>query len=112
MLYLNHLTNDPQQQANLTGLPGSQIVLTLRFMPRIQRWIMGVVWNGKSIQGIGVTTSLNMLRQYRNIIPFGIACVADSGLDPYTVNDFQNQAANLYLLDSDDVAAIEAALVA
>ena len=51
-----------------------------------------------------------MLRQYRNIIPFGIACLTASGLDPYTVDDFQNQASNLYLLTAEDVAGIEAEL--
>lgn len=108
MLNINHLTNDPQQQATLTGISGLSIGLTLRFMPRIQRWIMGITYNDISIQGIAVTTSLNMLRQYRNILPFGISCVSAASLDPYTVNDFQNQAANLYLLDSDDVAQLEA----
>ena len=110
MLYINHLTDDPQQQANLTGIPGLTIGLTLRFMPRIQRWIMGLTYNGQSIQGIAVTTSPNMLRQFRNIIPFGISCVTATGLDPYTVEDFANQASNLYLLNAADVAAIEAQL--
>ena len=110
MLYINHLTSDPQQQANLTGIPGVSIGLTLRFMPRVQRWIMGLTYGTESIQGIAVTTSPNMLRQYRNIIPFGIACLTASGLDPYTVNDFANQASNLYLLNAADVAAIEAEL--
>lgn len=110
MLYINHLTNDPQQQANLTGIPGLSIGLTLRFMPRVQRWIMGLTYGTTSLQGLAVTTSPNMLRQYRNIIPFGIACLTASGLDPYTVDDFQNQASNLYLLTAEDVAGIEAEL--
>ena len=110
MLHINHLTDDPQQQANLTGIPGVTIGLTLRFMPRIQRWIMGLTYGSWSAQGIAVTTSPNMLRQYRNVIPFGIACITATGLDPYTVEDFSNQASNLYLLNAADVAAIETEL--
>lgn len=108
MLYINKITADPQQSLNLTGIPGQSISMTLRFMPRIQRWTMGIIYTGGSIQGIAVVTSLNLLRQFKNNIPFGIACIRVDGLDPYTINDFAFQTSNLYLLDAADVAAIEA----
>ncbi len=107
MLYINKLTNDASQQLILTGIPGIQITMTLRYMPRTQRWVMGVAYGDVSIQGVAVVGSLNLLRQFKNNIPFGISCVCSSGLDPYAVDDFINQAANLYLLNADDVAAIE-----
>lgn len=108
MLYINKITNDPQQSITLTGIPGATIAMTLRFMPRVQSWVMGITYNAESINGIGVVTSLNLLRQFKNNLPFGIACLRTDGLDPYTVNDFSFQTANLYLLDSSDIAAIEA----
>jgi hypothetical protein len=107
MLYINHLTDDAQQQTYITGIPDITINFTLRFLPRIQTWIMGVSYNDFSAQGIPVTTSPNILRQFRNQIPFGIACVTASGLDPYTVEDFLTQASNLYLLNSTDVQLVE-----
>ena len=106
MLYINKLTNDAQQNTILTGIPGTTITLTLRFMPRVQRWVMGVTWQDFSAQGIVVVTALNLLQQFANIIPFGICCIRSDGLDPYQIDDFQNQVANLYLLDSSDVATI------
>lgn len=107
MLYINKITNDASQQLILTGIPTIQIIMTLRFMPRIKRWDMGITYGDFSAQGIAVVNSLNLLRQFKNNIPFGITCISASGLDPYTVNDFSNQAANLYLLDSADVAQVE-----
>lgn len=107
MLYINKITADPQQQINLTGVPGLSIAMTLRFMPRIQKWIAGFVAGTESIQGIAVTTSPNILRQFRNTIPFGIACLTASGLDPFALNDFFDQNSNLYLLDAADVETIE-----
>lgn len=112
MLYINKITADPQQQMNLTGIPGVTINTTLRFMPRIQRWIMGFQFSGRSIQGVPVTTGLNILRQFKNNIPFGIACVSASGLDPFDVQAFISQSSNLYLLNSDDIAQIEAGIAA
>jgi hypothetical protein len=107
MLYINKITNDPSQQMTLTGIPGVQIQMTLRFMPRIKRWMMGITYNSFSAQGLGVVSSVNLLRQFRNIIPFGMSCVTMNGLDPFTVDDFENQTANLYLLDSADVSTVE-----
>lgn len=110
MLYINKLTDDPQQQVNLIGIPGITIQMTLRFMPRTEQWIMGIVVGETSIQGIAVTTSINILQQFKNTLGFGIACVMGSGLDPFTINDFATEAANLYLLDSDDLAELDAQL--
>lgn len=108
MLYINKITNDPQQLITLTGIKGVTIQVALRFMPRIQRWMMDIDTSDFSLKGLAITTSPNILRQYRNQITFGIACVADSGIDPFTIEDFASQTANLYLLNADDVAAVEA----
>lgn len=106
MLYINKITNSASQQMVLTGIPGVQIDMTLRFMPRVQRWIMGVTYNDFSCQGVAVVNSLNILRQYENVLPFGICCIRADGLDPYQIGDFQDLSSNLYLLDQADIATI------
>lgn len=107
MLLINSLTDDPMQQFVLDGIPGVQINATLRFMPRIQNWIMGITWNDFIAQGIPVLCGPNILRQWRNIIPFGIACTNINQLDPYTLNDFSGGNSSLYLLDSSDIGEVE-----
>jgi hypothetical protein len=107
MLYINKITNDASQQLILTGIPGIQITTTLQFMPRIQQWILGVYDGTNSIQGISVVNSLNMLRQWKNVLIYGISCVSTDGLDPYQISDFANQRCSLFLLNSTDVAEIE-----
>lgn len=109
MLYVNKITQDASQIMVLTGITGIQITVTLRYMPRIQQWIMGVDDGTTFIQGISVVNGLNILRQWKNVISYGIQCTTNTGVDPYLVTDFANQVANLYLLDADDVAAIESA---
>lgn len=108
MLYINKITKDASQIMVLTGITGIQITMTLRYIPRIQQWIMGVDDGTNSIQGISIVNSLNLLRPWKNILSYGIQCVTNNGLDPYQVTDFANAVANLYLLNSTDVAAIEA----
>lgn len=108
MLYINKITKDARQNLILTGIPGIQIALTLRFMPRIQTWIMGIDDGTNSIQGISVVGGLNLLRQYKNVLNYGISCVCPDGLDPYQNTDFATERCTLYLLDAADVAQIEA----
>lgn len=108
MLYIPNLTNNASQQITLTGIQGISIVMTLRFMPRIQQWVMGINDGTFQVNGIAVVTSLNLLRKWKNTLSYGIACTYVNGLDPYQINDFQDLNANLFLLDSTDVATIEA----
>lgn len=108
MLYINKITNDASQRLMLTGINGIQINMTLRFMPRQSQWIMGVSYGDFSAQGIAVVCGLNLLQKFKNIIPFGISCVCTNGLDPYTLNAFVDQQANLYLLNAEDVETIQA----
>ena len=107
MLLLDSITNDPHQVMTLTGLPGINIAMTLDYNPRTTQWILSVNDGTTQIQGLAVVTALNMLRQWKNIVSYGIACVRTDGLDPYQIDDFANGIANLYLLNAAEVAAIE-----
>lgn len=108
MLLLDSITNDAHQVMTLTGLPGITIAATLDYNPRTTQWIIGVNDGTIQIQGLAVTTALNMVRQWKNVISYGIACVRTDGLDPYQIDDFADGVASLYLLNSSEVAAIEA----
>lgn len=107
MLYINQITNDPSQRLTLTGIPGIQIGLVLQYYPRSQRWEASVTLGNTTINNIAIVNSLNILRQFKNTLNFGICCIRADGQDPYDVNDFANNTANLYLLNSDDLATIE-----
>lgn len=108
MFILNNLTDNALQQLVLTGIPGVQVNMQLRFMPRVQRWFADFTYLDTVINGVALAASPNILRQWKNNIPFGIGCVRSDGLDPYTITDFSSGASSIYLLDSDEVAEVEA----
>ena len=108
MLALTNITNDPHQILTLIGLPGIQITMTLDYNPRTTQWILGVNDGTTQIQGLAVTTAPNMLRQWKNIISYGITCFRADGLDPYQISDFADQVATLFLLDAADIVQVEA----
>lgn len=49
-----------------------------------------------------------MLRSYRNYLPFGLRCDTLDGLEPTDIDDFSTGYAEVYILTSEDVEAIEA----
>jgi hypothetical protein len=108
MLLINSITNDPMQQMTLTGIPGLLIDVTLRFMPRIQTWDMDVVCGNFTAQGIPLLCGPNIMRQWRNIVSFGIGITNNYFLDPFTLTDFSSGNSQFYLLNSTDVATVEA----
>ena len=108
MLYIGNITNDAHQTLTLIGIPGLQITMTLDYNPRTTQWILGVDDGTTQIQGLAVVCAPNMLRQWKNIIGYGITCLRTDGLDPYQLNDFSDQVANIFLLDAADVAQVEA----
>jgi hypothetical protein len=57
-----------------------------------------------------MVNSANMLRQIRNIIPFGLACLMTDLYEPVFIEDFANGRATLYTLNSTDVALVETSL--
>lgn len=107
MRYLNKVNDSAYQRFFLTGNPGQRITMTLRYLPSQQLWSADFVYGDFVLNGIIVTASPNILRNYSNIIPFGIACTTIDGLDPYYLDDFTLQRANLFLLTRDEVQAAE-----
>lgn len=107
MRQINKLNSDARQEAFLTGNAGQRIKMTLRFMPTLRLWIFGCTLGDFTIDGIPVLCSENMLRGYKNLIDFGIACWTRDGLDPRDITDFETGYAVMYLLNRDDIDAVE-----
>jgi hypothetical protein len=86
------------------------IILRLHFKPRLQGWYIDIDFNGMQINGYRLHVSPNLLSQYINRVGFGLAVTTQSGVDPLLLNDFSSGAASLFLLTSEEVAAIDTAI--
>lgn len=107
MNYLNKIDAKAYQRFFLTGNVGQRITLTLRYMPTQEAWFMDVEYEDFKLNGIKVTNSPNILRKYRNKIPFGFLCIVSDGLEPFFIDDFVNRRVDLYLLNAEDVITVE-----
>lgn len=104
MYQIQNITTDPLQQQTVILPDGTQMVITLNFVPMQQGWFITLLTYGSFIiQGVRVVNSPNMLYQYRNVIPFGLACFSTDEREPSLQEDFSSQASILYILTAAEV---------
>lgn len=106
------ISNQPAQVFNLTPSDGSTATITLAYRPQQKGWFFDLTWNGTNpattINGFRLSTFPNVLRQFRNVLSFGLACVTADDQEPMGQDDFSSAYARLYLLTPEDVANVEA----
>lgn len=110
MFSIQQVTNDPKQKQVLLLDDGTSLSLTIRFVPLQLGWFIDNLTytaTGFELNGMRVTNQPNMLRQFKNQIPFGLACFSRSDREPSQQNDFSSGASKLYILSAAEVQAYE-----
>ena len=105
MYLIQQITTDPLQTQTLILPDGSQANLTISFAPQQYAWfILNLTYGTFVLEGMQITTNPNMLNQWRNSLPFGLACFVDGNREPTQQQDFASGAAKLYLLSQSEVS--------
>ena len=107
MQELTSITNNPKQQMTLVLDNNETVDFKLYYLPRQQSWFYDFIYNNLTVNCSRVVLTPNALRQYRRLIPFGIAFVAEGNVEPFTINDFASGRVKFYVLNSDEVEQIE-----
>ena len=108
MKIIQGITDAPNQQMDVLIEGGTVATLTLYYREQQQAWFYDINWNGNFIcSGRQVVVHPNMLRQFRNLIPFGLAAFSPSNLEPLSQNAFADGTGTLVLLNATDVTNAE-----
>lgn len=106
MFLIQQVTTDALQTRTLVLTDGSSLALTIYFRPLQLGWFINNITYGDFIlNGVRITNSPNILNQFRNQIPFGLACYSTANREPSLQEDFDTGASKLYILSQDEVAA-------
>lgn len=114
MVIIDTISDDASQKISVVLDDGTVVVINFNYRPSIQRWTMDVARTDSSVftaKGLMICIHPNLLREWKNVIPFGIACNSTDGVDPIDVSDFSNQRCSLYVLNASDVESIETDLI-
>ena len=108
MKQITTLTAAPKQQHTLVLKNNETADFYLEYCGRMQSWYFNISYKDTVQNCIKVVLNPNALRHLRRIIPFGIAFVSESQVEPFQIDDFTSGRIQMYVLNEDDVATIEA----
>lgn len=107
MQQIDNLSDDADQLLTMTLTDVSDVQLEFIYLPAIQRWSMNLSHPNLTLHGFNLGVGPNVLRQWRELIPFGMAILSTDGLDPVDISDFANGRITVNILTPDEVALVE-----
>ncbi len=108
MYQINQITEDAFQTQTLVTPEGYQILFSISFVEMQAGWfIRNFSYLSFTIDGMRITNSPNMLHQFHNQLPFGLACFSIADREPSLVGDFFNGNSKLFILTAAEVMAYE-----
>lgn len=107
MQQLNNLTDAADQLMTIILDDSSVVQIEIIYRSGIQRWIANVTHPLLTLEGLNLCFFPNMLRAWRNVIPFGLMVTSTTGLDPMNLEDWVNNNNQLFVLNAAEVAQVE-----
>lgn len=107
MQQITNLTSSVKQRMQLILENDETADFFLHFNGRMQAWYFDFTYNDITAKNLKVCLHPNILRQFRRLIPFGIAFAADNLVEPFQEASFSSGACNMYILSQDEVQEVE-----
>jgi hypothetical protein len=112
MKQIQGITKDAKQLHTIQLDDGSEFSISIEYKEMQYGWfITELIHEDFILRGIQVTNNPNILRQFKNRIPFGLACFSKDDRDPYFIEDLNEQHSKLYILSETEVEAYEEFLI-
>lgn len=107
MREIGNISTDGFQKQSIPTEQGPLINLEIYFIPLQLMWVISKLeFDGFTVQNIRICNSPNLLHQFSNVLPFGIACQSKEKREPTFLEDFSEGSSRLFLLDESEVAAV------
>lgn len=109
MQVITSLTQSPNQFHELVLENNKTAKFTLRYYSRMLSWFFDIEYEDVIINNVKVVLHPNILRQFKNKLPFGLIIYTENGspVEPFQISDFQTGRVRLGILNSDEVWQVE-----
>ena len=108
MQIITTLTSHPNQIHRLVLEDNETADFRLYYSARMQSWYFDITYKDWSANGVKIVLHPNILRQFRNIIPFGLSFSTDSYVEPFEVECFKSGRVQVGILNKEEVSLVEA----
>ncbi len=109
MQILQNISNEAKQKHTiLLAEDSSRIILELTYKPDVIGWFLDVTYDklNFSVRGLRVVTTINLLNQWRNVLPFGILVSCKDAQDPLLLDDFLVKRAQIGIISKEEVGQL------
>ncbi len=110
MQQITNLSDEADQTTRVALANGSIAVFEFIYLAAVERWAFSVSHPDIQIDGMILCAGPNVLRDFRNVIPFGLGCYTTDGADPFYIEDFASGRVTLYVLDASEVDFFETSI--
>jgi len=107
MKIITTITDAPKQQHTLVLENNDTVDFYIEYCPRMQSWYYSFNYKNITQNCIKVVLTPNSLRHLRRVIPFGLAFISESQVEPFNQDDFLIGRVQLCVLNEEEVAQIE-----
>ncbi len=109
MNLITSITDAYVQQLKQVLNDGTSFNLDIQWVQQQQGWfINSLVYGTFTLTGLRICNNPNMLYQWQNILPFGLACFSTGNREPSLQEDFASGASQLFVLTTTEVANYKA----
>lgn len=110
MQRITNLSNEADQVSKVVLADGSVVTFEFFYLPAIERWAFSLSHTAITLGRSILCAGPNILREFKNIIPFGLGCYTTDGADPFYIEDFASGRVTLFVLDASEVEFFEQAV--
>lgn len=110
MELINNLTDSPRQSFQVPIEAGGYIQFDLYYFVTQKSWFFDFTYNNYTSKCNRVVLSPNTLRNLKNVIPFGLAFMAEGNVEPFSLTDFSTGRVGMYILNAEEVQEIESTI--
>lgn len=107
MQQITSITSQPKQRMQLVLDKNETFDFELIYSLRNQAWYFSFSYKEIKASLLKVVLTPNALRQFKNILPFGIMFSTTGYVQPFKPDDFSSGRIQMYVLNKEEVLQIE-----
>lgn len=106
MFKFTSLGAEPKQRVKMLLSDNSEVTFNFEFKSNQMGWFFTFEYANNTYGKFRLATNYNILSMFSTYLPFGLRCDTADNEEPYDINVFVNDYAQVYLLTQSDIGAI------
>ena len=104
---MQQITLNENSTIKVVNAKNENFTIYLNYNSTRQGWFLDLESENFNLYGIKITSVLNVLRQWKDKLGFGLYIETENNSEPFFLEDFNTGRSKIYLLEPDDLLVME-----